>query len=46
LVLRRSRMFEDMYTRLGLLVFRDQVQTDSLGNAWFDKAMETEIVLI
>lgn len=46
LVLRRSRMFEDMYTRLGLLVFRDQVQTDSLGNAWFHKAMETEIVLI
>jgi hypothetical protein len=39
-------MFEDMYVRFGLLVFRDQVQTDSLGKAWFDKAMETDIVLI
>jgi hypothetical protein len=46
LVLRRSRMFENMYKRLGLIVFHDQVKTDTLGKAWFEKATETELVLI
>ncbi|CZR68904.1 uncharacterized protein PAC_18805 [Phialocephala subalpina] len=46
LALRRSRMFEDMYKRLGLIAFHDQVKTDTLGKAWFDEATETELVLI
>jgi hypothetical protein len=39
-------MFENMYKRLGLIVFHDQVKTDTLGKAWFEKATETELVLI
>jgi hypothetical protein len=46
LVLRRSRIFENMYKRLGLIVFHDQVKTNTLGEAWFEKATETELILI
>jgi Heterokaryon incompatibility protein (HET) len=46
LLLRRSRMFENMYKRVGIMVFRDQVKTDTLGEAWFDQATEMNLALI
>ncbi|KAH6706391.1 heterokaryon incompatibility protein-domain-containing protein [Leptodontidium sp. MPI-SDFR-AT-0119] len=46
LVLRQSRMFADMYKRLGLLTFFDKVKTNTLANSWFEKTKYIEIVLI
>lgn len=46
LVLRRSRIVADMYKRLGLLSFFDNVRKDTLANSWFENTIDTDIVLI
>lgn len=46
LVLRPSRIFADIYKRLGILTFFDNVKTNTLASSWFERAKDEEVVLI